>query len=405
MAILKLFEGFGVELEFMIVDRKNLKVKPVADELLKALSGKYLDEVPNGKISWSNELALHVIEFKTNGPARSLEGLAAAFYEQVQQANTLLAPFGACLMPTAMHPEMDPFTEMKLWPHEKNDIYEKYNEIFDCRGHGWANLQSTHINLPFGDDEEFGRLHAAIRLIMPLVPALAASSPLKDGKQTGYTDSRLEVYRGNQKKIPSIAGSVIPEQVFTEQAYRDIILAQNYRDIAPYDPEGILQEEWLNSRGAIARFQRNAIEIRIIDVQECPLADLAILELIVAAIKQLVAEENVNYESQKNWTVPNLYDIYQKTVKDGSNAYVNNIDYLAIWDIKSPDTAKKCWQHIATRITLSAETRTYLEIYFSEGNLSERILHRLNNKVAAQSIHQVYSSLAQSLAKNEIFRS
>ncbi|HAL85576.1 MAG TPA: hypothetical protein DCM31_01010, partial [Deferribacteraceae bacterium] len=36
-----------------------------------------------------------------------------------------------------------------------------------------------------------------------------------------------------------------------------------YRDIAPYDPECILQEEWLNSRGAIARFDRKAIEIRL----------------------------------------------------------------------------------------------------------------------------------------------
>ena len=32
----------------------------------------------------------------------------------------------------------------------------------------------------------------------------------------------------------------------------------------------------MNSRGAIARFDRNAIEIRVIDVQECPKADLAI---------------------------------------------------------------------------------------------------------------------------------
>ena len=38
-----------------------------------------------------------------------------------------------------------------------------------------------------------------------------------------------------------------------------------YRQIAPLDPDHVVQYEWLNSRGAIARFDRNAIEIRVID--------------------------------------------------------------------------------------------------------------------------------------------
>src|SRR5690606_17301416 len=143
---------------------------------------------------------------------------------------------------------------------------------------GWANLQSVHLNLPFDGDEEFGRLHAAIRLVLPILPALAASSPLKDGHYTGLKDTRLDVYQSNQRKVPSIAGRVVPEQVFTQKDYEEQILQRNYQDIAPYDPEGILQDEWLNSRGAIARFQRNAIEIRVLDIQECPAADLAILK-------------------------------------------------------------------------------------------------------------------------------
>ena len=49
-----------------------------------------------------------------------------------------------------------------------------------------------------------------------------------------------------------------------------------YDDIAPLDPDAVLQHEWLNARGAIARFDRNTIELRVLDVQECPRADLAI---------------------------------------------------------------------------------------------------------------------------------
>ena len=43
---------------------------------------------------------------------------------------------------------------------------------------------------------------------------------------------------------------------------------------AQYDPEGILQEEWVNAR-ALPDFDRNTGEIRVIDAQETPFADLA----------------------------------------------------------------------------------------------------------------------------------
>ena len=76
---LRLFEGIGIELEFMIVDSETLSVRPVADELLKSVGGGYDLEVDLGAIAWSNELALHVIEMKCNGPVRTLSGLAAQF--------------------------------------------------------------------------------------------------------------------------------------------------------------------------------------------------------------------------------------------------------------------------------------------------------------------------------------
>ncbi|MBK9976184.1 MAG: hypothetical protein IPP14_15545 [Planctomycetes bacterium] len=72
-----------------------------------------------------------------------------------------------------MHPFFDPMTETKLWPLSNNVVYETHNRIFDCRGHGWSNLQSTHLNLPFANDTEFARLHAAIRMILLILPALS----------------------------------------------------------------------------------------------------------------------------------------------------------------------------------------------------------------------------------------
>ena len=76
---LRLFEGIGIELEFMIVDAKSLAVRPIADELLKQVGGGYELQVELGDVAWSNELQLHVIEMKSNGPVPSLAGLAGKF--------------------------------------------------------------------------------------------------------------------------------------------------------------------------------------------------------------------------------------------------------------------------------------------------------------------------------------
>src|SRR5678809_520166 len=90
---------------------------------------------------------------------------------------------------------MNPERETRLWPHEDNEIYEAFDRVFGCTGHGWSNLQCTHLNLPFAGDAEFARLHAAIRLVLPIIPALAASSPILDSRLTGLMDTRLHCYR------------------------------------------------------------------------------------------------------------------------------------------------------------------------------------------------------------------
>ncbi|MFU8877941.1 MAG: hypothetical protein ACNA7E_07345, partial [Wenzhouxiangellaceae bacterium] len=66
------FTGYGIELEYMIVDRKTLAVRPIADKLLLDEAGNVANEVAHGELAWSNELVAHVVELKTNGPAESL---------------------------------------------------------------------------------------------------------------------------------------------------------------------------------------------------------------------------------------------------------------------------------------------------------------------------------------------
>ncbi len=406
---LHLFEGFGIELEYMIVDAGSLAVRPISDVLLCDEEGEIDSEMEHGSLAWSNELTSHVIELKTNGPATSLEGLAAEFQSHIGRINGLLSVHNAALMPTAMHPLMDPHREMKLWEHDYSPVYEAFDRIFSCHGHGWANLQSVHINLPFYGDEEFGRLHAAIRLVLPLLPALAASSPVVEGHLNGTKDNRLAFYRTNARAIPSITARVIPEAVFTCADYDREIFQRMYRDIAPHDPNGMLQHEWLNARGAIARFDRGAIEIRVLDIQEYPLADLAVCAAVVAVLKKLVAEDWSSTAMQMATATDDLAEVLERSILYAEDAVLDKADYLKLFGIRDTGdiTAGQLWSRLLEGMAPTDlpdfGLRSALAMIVENGTLSTRIAARLASDERPEAIVEVYRELVDCLAEGRPF--
>ena len=85
-----LFQGYGIELEYMLVDRDSLKIRPVTDELLKHELGEYGSDFENGIVTWSNELVLHVVELKSTKPESDFPALEAKFAENVSRINLKL---------------------------------------------------------------------------------------------------------------------------------------------------------------------------------------------------------------------------------------------------------------------------------------------------------------------------
>lgn len=414
-----LFEAFGVECEYMIVDAATLDVRPIADKLLleaATLPGAeaYFEsgtaiptEVGLGPVSWSNELCAHVIELKTAGPAPSLDHVADSFQDSVALANAMLAPMRCVLMPTGMHPWMNPDQEMKLWPHGFNEIYAAFDRIFNCKGHGWCNLQSTHLNLPFNGDEEFARLHAAIRALLPIMPALAASSPLIDGATSRSLDNRMAVYARNARSIASVAGDVIPEPVWSRAEYHRVILDRIYADLKPQDPEGILTHEWCNSRGCIARFSRNTIEVRVLDVQECPVADLAILKLIGAILAWLSEKRSPHQAALRALPTSRLRAILDLTIDGADTAIISDASYLAALGLPpTPTPALRLWQALRESAGTSFDQRTseILDVIFREGSLATRIRRRLGDRTDHRALQMLYADLARCLAAGKLFR-
>lgn len=397
-----LFDVTGIELEYMVVDRKSLKVLPIVDLLFRDVTGAITGDVDRGAVEWSNELVSHVVELKTAMPTPVIGDFRPLFHRDVREINAVLQGHGAMLLPTAAHPLMDPFTETVIWPHEYNEVYALYNRIFDCRGHGWSNLQSTHLNLPFADDDEFGRLHAAIRVLLPLIPAISASSPLLDGKPTGHLDARMHHYLHHQERIPQMMGSLIPERVFDKAAYTREIFDPIMKALSPFDTEKVMDRHFANSRGAIARFDRGAIEIRVIDIQECPSMDLSIAEMIVAVLRRLVQGEWTDAERYRPIDEIGLLEVFKAVIRTGGSTVIEHPELLACFGIQGRLSANELWSHLFDTVKgdLSAVARNGIHLLLEKGSAAERILKHTGPAPRPERIIEVYKELAQCLQED-----
>jgi gamma-glutamyl:cysteine ligase YbdK (ATP-grasp superfamily) len=399
-----IFSVLGIEIEYMLVDPATLTIQPKSDMILKTLAGEYCNEINLGQIAVSNELVLHVIELKNASPCPIDQPITQYFQSGLSQLQSTLDAHHLSLLPTAAHPWMNPLQETQRWPHGNRTIYQQYDAIFDCRGHGWSNLQSMHVNLPFANDEEFCALHNTIRLILPAIPALAASSPFLEGKRTDFWDTRLTFYEKNQQKIPAITGLVIPEYIQTPEEYRTSILKPMYEQIAPFDKEQILQEEWLNSRGAIPKFEYGAIEIRIIDSQECVNADIAIAKTVFFILKSWC--ESGYYPKPPNVDTKALKALYDQTLTHGFSTTLEIPQILEAYQLpKRTMHLRDVWSQLIERVShmLSSEEQITLESILRHGNLSERLVRACNGDYSRPTLHRVYSSLIPCLQHNRLF--
>jgi hypothetical protein len=115
----------------------------------------------------------------------------------------------------------------------------------------------------------------------------------------------------------------------------------------------VLQHEWLNARGAIPRFDRDAIEIRVIDVQECPQADLAIAAAATAVIRALYDDKWSSLAMQQAISTDRLAKILHACIRDADQAVIDDGGYLRLLGLSdrhigpancsgtsSPDSAK-----------------------------------------------------------------
>jgi gamma-glutamyl:cysteine ligase YbdK (ATP-grasp superfamily) len=384
----------GPEHEFSLVD-KELRVLPISDQIIKAYCGKFVNFIERPNYSFGKEMQLHVMEIKANLPFKSPVQFEETMHKAVLDLNEIVSKHGkAKLLGTGMHPLLK-LNQTGVWPHRHKKIYDEYSRVFDLQQHGWLNIQSFHLNLPFQKEADAIIMHNLLVNLIPYLPAIAASSPIYECKKGPNNDNRLHFYKLNQKEVPTVTGKVIPEYAESFKQYKKAVIERYSDDLAlagANDP--ILDQEWVNSRGLIFRFDRCALEIRLMDEQECIKMDVALSCYVRAALRGMLKQK---LDLQPFGL---LLKDYNAIVKDGFNAQTSN---------PLGKTARQICQYYYNLANEHAtlDEKKYLDLIkrrIDEGSLSEiirtRVQIRSQKTDYQEAIVGVYSKLINCLINN-----
>lgn len=370
---------------------------PISDKVIKSYCGRIVNFVELPDFSFGKELQLHVMELKANAPFKSPVQFEETMQRAVETLNDFLSrKFSASLLGTGMHPLLK-LEETGIWPHRHRKIYNAMGKIFNLKQHGWLNIQSFHLNLPYAEEKDGVLLHNFLANICPYLPAVAASSPICEGSLGGNVDNRLQFYKANQREVPSITGDVVPEYVSSFKMYHKQVIGQYSRDLAKAgaDP-AVLFKEWVNSRGVIFRFDRSALEVRVMDEQECIKSDVALSCFVRATLRGLLA-------AGKQELLP-----HELLVSNFNSVLANGLDANVLHP-HGPTARKVCQflYDLAWR-NAEAEEKKYLPLVqkrIENGNLSEIIRENVLKKALRTDFKEatvsVYSTLIKCLAANQ----
>ena len=391
----KSLDLLGPEHEFSIVD-KELNILPISDKIIKAYCGKIIDFVTLPRFSFGKEASMHVLEINSKAPFRSPE----SFEETMQSAlSTVLSfinkKFNAHLLGTGMHPLLK-LEQTWIWPHSHQETNKEYQKIFDFNQHGWLNIQSFQLNLAAFRENDAVRLHNELAQLSAYLPAIAASSPIVEGRIGSKIDNRLHFYKLCYKEVPSIVGDVVPKYVSSFEQYKKDVIGKYSFDLSEKGfPKELLFSEWLNSRGLMFRFGRSALELRVLDEQECIKSDVAFSCFIRAALRGLLSEEF------KPLPHSLLVSDFNSIIKDGLNAIVLH---------PQGKTARQVCMYFFNLAYANAtkSEKKYLWIIkkrIEKGSLSELIRSRVLEKAKTcsfkEAILSVYLPLIDCLSENK----
>lgn len=344
-------------------------------------------------LSWKPGAAAHLVVLRSEHALADLPAAHAAMHAAVLRASSVLAQRGLRLLPGGAHPVLAGSTSTQ--------------PRFPGADHaGWINNQSLIVRLPFTDDD-FAKALAAVRVLLPILPALSAASPFSEGRTGASPDMRL-VHQGQRFSAwPALAGPLMPEAVFTRDEYYPTVFTPIVRALADAGLHETVDVTAMDTRLATVSFDPDFIELSVLDGQESIGANIAIAELMAAVLRKLCNGRWISTYVQRAWDASDLADVLKSVLRDGPRAVIDNQQYLRTFGSDASTlSAAQLWEHIVAQVgkQLSARCRDHAALILREGDLAQRMVKSVGSSPTSATLATLCDGLHTSLLQDTVFR-
>jgi glutamate---cysteine ligase / carboxylate-amine ligase len=296
--------SLGVEEELLLVDERR---RLVADSEL------VLDSVTGpaaGRIS--SEIFADQIELKTGvclGPEEALE--------ELREGRRAIREAGFCLLGSGLHPA-DESGQANLVAKPRYEIVRR--DLGDLLKTPPCGLH-VHVGMP--DPETAVRLANAFRLYLPVLQALSANSPFREGADSGHASARTQVVRSYPRfQVPRLFRDYedfcrVADQLIAAAGVEDYTYI--WWDVRPHPRLG-------------------TVEVRAIDVQ----MDAAGSTAFAALIQAIAAKELER---------PSAPDLYRETLEESYfQAASHGLEAEILFEADTPEPARLAGQRMLTAV-------------------------------------------------------
>lgn len=201
------FTAASLSIDVAILDLETGLPAPGADRVLVDACGGPLPAVQMGNLEWRRRMMRHELSVGLLKPTEDIGNIGGMLAASLRLLDDTLAPHGLRLLTAGMHP----WATSPASTRDDDRAAALLRDLVDLGTPGWTDNRAARLVFPFLDDEDFRPLQAAVRLLAPLVPALAAASPWSavDGPPT--RSARIAEARRRAIEVPVWTGGWLPE--------------------------------------------------------------------------------------------------------------------------------------------------------------------------------------------------
>ncbi len=171
----------GVEIELQLIDTKTFGLNNIASKVLAEVNNKFSNKI-------RIEFIQSMIEINTSVCA-TVEEVEKDIKETLTYLDEILTNYKSMFSCTSLHP----FSQGKKQIISDNSRYKRIMNDLQIVGKRFIS-QGLHVHIGIEDKEKAIQVNNALRIYLPSLLALSASSPFFEGEDTGLHSYRTKLF-------------------------------------------------------------------------------------------------------------------------------------------------------------------------------------------------------------------